>query len=157
MTAAEIEGTELTVWLPGVGRDDPRLDALMDLAMESVEDASVTSETRAPMQIVKEPVEAGEPGMVRKAQFALYPRQLARLLDLPEGIGVRAVYGTSDPVAICVVVEGGSLPWVDDRMQAPMVNGSLSTSTWVAPDGKPYIRWGWTPDYVTDNAAEVTR
>lgn len=86
-----------------------------------------------------------DPDHSRRAKLRLDRRQLAHILDLPEGLRVVAVDSGNDPLAITLFVEGAHLEPVPDDTESPYLAGSLTTEV-VVHDGRQFIRYGWASD-----------
>lgn len=83
----------------------------------------------------------------RRAKIRLTPSDIARFIDLPEGLTIRHVYASSDPQAINLIIEGDSLPETPVDTEAPYLRGHWSQLAVDVPtDGgvKVFRRTEWT-------------
>lgn len=85
----------------------------------------------------------------RRAKIVIGRSALDRFLDLPDTLTVVSVYGTADPAAVCVVVEGAHLDQQPEHSELPSLRG-VGTPERVVFDGKVFTRWGFRPDLNPD-------
>ena len=85
----------------------------------------------------------------REAVIIMYPTQIERLLQLPEGLRVDHVRVLHDPYALAIVVRGDTLKEVQEDQQSPVLTGTHVDEV-IYYGGKEYRHATWQLGDVND-------
>jgi hypothetical protein len=80
------------------------------------------------------------PDARRTARVLLGKFEIARLLQLPEGLSIRFIEQQNDPVRLMFIVEGESLQPVPDGVESPRLASHVVTHCVSDREGRMYVR-----------------